>query len=285
MSKKLPDDGLVLVVKEDCPTCRLIAPVAAELEERGFLAAAYSQDNQEFPARVRVTDDRDLEASFHLGITIVPTLIRFEASRETGRSIGWVKEEWCSLAGVRDLGSELPAERPGCGSLSAQEGWAEELLARHGDTGLGSATVTAPFPEDPLEVMFERGWTDGLPVVPPTPARVLRMLQASRLANDHVLGLIPPSGCGLHGGKGGHQCRHGRMPSRVPSGCAGCTRCGARSGFRLAGPSLHDHGSRRVRRRQRSGGPDGSASTAGSMFSVTATGPTRPSSGPFSSSP
>lgn len=194
MSKKLPDDGLVLVVKEDCPTCRLIAPVAAELEERGLVVAVYSQDNPDFPARVRVTDDRDLEASFHLGITIVPTLVRFAAGRETGRANGWAKEEWRSLAGIRDLGSELPAERPGCGSLSAEEGWAEELLARHGDTGLGSATVPAPFPEDPFEVMFERGWTDGLPVVPPTPARVLRMLQASRLANDHVLGLIPPSG-------------------------------------------------------------------------------------------
>jgi hypothetical protein len=42
--------------------------------------------------------------------------------------------------------------------------------------------------------MFDRGWTDGLPVVPPTPARVLRMLQGTRRKPDEMLGNIPPSG-------------------------------------------------------------------------------------------
>ena len=46
----LPDDGLVLVLKEDCPTCRLIAPVAADLMRRGDLKAVYSQDDPAFPA-------------------------------------------------------------------------------------------------------------------------------------------------------------------------------------------------------------------------------------------
>ncbi len=194
MSKQLSHDGLVLVVKEDCPTCRLIAPLVAELEARGLMSAVYSQDNPGFPAGVRVTDDRDLEASFRLGTAIVPTLIRFEGDIETARLTGWARQEWREITGLRDLGADLPAERPGCGSRSAEAGWAEELLARHGETGLRSATVTLPFPEDPFEVMFERGWTDGLPVVPPTPARVLRMLDHVREAGRDVLGAIPPSG-------------------------------------------------------------------------------------------
>ncbi len=40
--------------------------------------------------------------------------------------------------------------------------------------------------------MFERGWTDGLPVVPPTPARVLRMLEGTTRAADEVVAVVPP---------------------------------------------------------------------------------------------
>ena len=43
-----------------------------------------------------------------------------------------------------------------------------------------------------MEACFERGWTDGLPVVPPTEARVLRMLAGTMRAPDDMLGLVPP---------------------------------------------------------------------------------------------
>jgi hypothetical protein len=43
---------------------------------------------------------------------------------------------------------------------------------------------------DEIEEMFARGWTDGLPVVPPTPARVERMLGGRDPAA--TLGLVPP---------------------------------------------------------------------------------------------
>src|SRR5262249_55909445 len=35
--------------------------------------------------------------------------------------------------------------------------------------------------DDAIEFCFAQGWTDGLPVVPPTPAKVARMLEAARL--------------------------------------------------------------------------------------------------------
>jgi hypothetical protein len=46
-------------------------------------------------------------------------------------------------------------------------------------------------PDEAAEACFERGWTDGLPVVPPTPARVASFLDAAGLAPDEVLGTIP----------------------------------------------------------------------------------------------
>jgi len=40
---------------------------------------------------------------------------------------------------------------------------------------------------------FERGWSDGLPVVPPTDERILRMLSGTDRKPDEVIGNIPPN--------------------------------------------------------------------------------------------
>ena len=42
-----------------------------------------------------------------------------------------------------------------------------------------------------LDDYYERGWTDGLPVVPPTPERVEEFLGAADLEPDVVLGAVP----------------------------------------------------------------------------------------------
>jgi hypothetical protein len=42
-----------------------------------------------------------------------------------------------------------------------------------------------------LEDYYDRGWTDGLPVVPPTPEAVEEFLAAAQLAPDDVLGAVP----------------------------------------------------------------------------------------------
>lgn len=44
---------------------------------------------------------------------------------------------------------------------------------------------------DAIESIYELGWTDGLPVVPPTPARVSAMLAGAQLDADAVLGSVP----------------------------------------------------------------------------------------------
>jgi hypothetical protein len=42
------------------------------------------------------------------------------------------------------------------------------------------------------EALFDSGWTDGLPVVPPTRSRVSEFIAASGLPADHVVASVPP---------------------------------------------------------------------------------------------
>ncbi len=185
-------DGLVAVVKEECPTCRLVVPVLARLA--GANLAIYTQDDPEFPAGLAgVADDTGLVASWRLGIEIVPTLVRIENGAETGRCIGWNRDEWRALTGVNDLGAELPENRPGCGSRTVEHGMANRLKVRFGETGLGARRIPVPDEIEPIEYCYERGWTDGLPVVPPTAERVLEMLEGTTRDPAEIVGLIPPN--------------------------------------------------------------------------------------------
>ena len=46
---------------------------------------------------------------------------------------------------------------------------------------------------DPIESLFERGLTDGLPAVPPTRERVERAVAASGRAGQELIALVPPN--------------------------------------------------------------------------------------------
>lgn len=46
--------------------------------------------------------------------------------------------------------------------------------------------------EDEHEAMFLRGWSDGLPLVPPTESRVRRMLRGTTRSANEALGKCPP---------------------------------------------------------------------------------------------
>jgi hypothetical protein len=45
---------------------------------------------------------------------------------------------------------------------------------------------------DVASLYYSNGWTDGLPIFPPTREAVQEMLQGTDLAQDHVLGIMPP---------------------------------------------------------------------------------------------
>ena len=163
----LPRDGLVAVVKRDCPTCELTAPVLGELARRAGITV-YTQDDPSFPDTVPgPVQDLALDVSHQLKIEIVPTLIRLEGGREIARTYGWDRGEWERLTGVRGLGDGLPEQRPGCGAKNVEPGIIERLKVRFNETGLQSRRVEIGQDEDDQEAMFGRGWSDGLPLVPP----------------------------------------------------------------------------------------------------------------------
>ena len=168
--------GIVAVVKRDCPTCALVEPVLADLVERGVVSVVHRED-----------DDAGLEASWRLGVETVPTLVRGD-----DRIVGWSRDQWEAFTGVSGLGKGLPDHRPGCGSRTVEPGLVDELAVRFSGSRLRSRRVELAELEDDAEAFFDRGWTDGLPVVAPTEARVLRMLSGTSRAPDEVVAVVPP---------------------------------------------------------------------------------------------
>jgi hypothetical protein len=184
-------DGLVAVVKEECETCRMVAPLLGEIAAH-HVVTVYTQDDPSFPPGIVAIHDEDLGVSWHHAIETVPTLIRVVDGREIERTIGWSRDDWRRLTGVPELGEELPPARPGCGSLSVDPDRVDELRVRFTGSRLRSRRIELAEREDDIEAMFTRGWTDGLPVVPPTEARVLRMLEGTTRPPEAVVATVPP---------------------------------------------------------------------------------------------
>ncbi len=186
-------DGLVAIVKRDCPTCTTVVSVLTQIADAGVPIAVCSQDDPTFPDGLAgVIDDTGLELSWGLGIETVPTLLRVEAGKEVARLEGWLRRDWEVLTGVEQLGEGLPDHRPGCGSRTLDPDIADELAVRFEGESLKARRVELSGVDDIHEAAFDRGWTDGLPVVLPTEARVLRMLKGTARAPDEIVAVVPP---------------------------------------------------------------------------------------------
>lgn len=179
----------VLVVKEACETCQFIRPVIEQLAREVDLEI-YSQDNPAFPEGFAVIDDSELACSWKLDIETVPTLIRFDGDVPNDRTEGWDKAAWEGLTGL-ELQADIRAYRPGCGSRTVDPGMPEKLAVRYGRP-LRSRRLEIAAEEDEIEACYDRGWSDGLPVVPPTELRVVRMLAGTSRDPDEVIGDVPP---------------------------------------------------------------------------------------------
>ena len=191
MSKSSPPNWL-LFVKEECETCQLIVPVVADVVAGGIGLQIFVQDDPSFLAEYAPTDDTSLKRSFEFDIETTPTLLRMVDDRETQRVEGWDKQAWRSALQIGDLASGLPDRQPGCGSRSREPGIYEQLVAKYGSTGFSSRKVELDEWDDDIEACFSHGWTDGLPVTPPTDARIVRMLQGTARSPDEVIGKVPP---------------------------------------------------------------------------------------------
>ncbi|MGZ6194097.1 MAG: TlpA family protein disulfide reductase [Candidatus Binataceae bacterium] len=205
--------ALLCFVKEDCPTCGLTMPLietAAQAFRGKVDVVAIGQDagNALFVERHKFTapmlDDSDLKISYAYNVEIVPTIILADGrGAELRRFEGFDKSDWQrALADIAHLagGSEaqidwsaFPKSRPGCGSKSVEPGVAERLAAAASGSRLRARQIELGADEDPFEFMFERGLTDGLPVVPPTPERVMRMLTGTRRDPQEVIATVPPN--------------------------------------------------------------------------------------------
>ena len=186
-------DGFVVFVKRDCPTCELIVPVLEQLCELNILRTIFSQDDASFPKLPITSDDTSLEVSFSHRIETVPTLLKIQDGIEVDRTVGWSQEIWKAFLGIENLGSEnIRSYSPGCGSLSVDPDLQGMLQKKYG-SGLVSREVTFASAEDEFEAMYDRGWSDGLPLIPPTIERVQAMLEGTSRKPDDIVALVPPN--------------------------------------------------------------------------------------------
>jgi hypothetical protein len=179
-------DGLVVVVKRDCATCVMVAPLLTR-----FPATVYTQDDPSFPTPGAL-HDADLSVSWHHQIETVPTLIRVADGVEVERTVGWLRTDWQRITAVAGLGDQLPEFRPGCGSLSVDPDRVDALRTAFSGDVLRSRRIELADLDDEMEALFERGVTDGLPVTPPTETRVLRMLEGTSRAADDIVAVVAP---------------------------------------------------------------------------------------------
>lgn len=205
---------MVCFVKEDCPTCNEVMPVLVALhrafgEQLPFLVVGQTQEGNRALAEKHqpgfpILDDSALIVSFAWDIDTVPTLVLCGSDGAAERTlVGFVRDEWQSLAEHLAATLEvpapsidwdaLPAWRPGCGSMSVDPLIAERLQAESENSPLRARRIEIASHDDEFEFMFDQGMGDGLPLVPPTPERVLRMLAGTRRDPQEVVAVIPPN--------------------------------------------------------------------------------------------
>jgi len=193
--------ALLVFVSEHCPTSALalrrLGPLCPAWARAGLTTIAIFEDPLDVAIRTArrlgwagqvAGQDPPYPASRAYRLSTVPTAVLVgRGGLLAGRVAGWDQRALAALLGEAgtQLDTELavpsaagPLTKPGCSSKAALD---PEL----------AAAMSAPDGTDDLEEMFERGWTDGLPVIPPTAERVEAML-GGRDA-DESLGLVPPA--------------------------------------------------------------------------------------------
>ena len=194
-------------VKEDCPTCNLVMPLIETLHRQsscavlapGQTAAGNAALARRHGLTLALLDDSALKASFAYDVDIVPTLIAADASgAEQGRLTGFDKGEWQAFFERHAPAAKVdwaayPDWRPGCGSLTQDPTIADRLRAAAENSPLRARRIEVAPADDVHEFMFDQGFTDGLPVVPPTPERVLRMLAGTTRDPQSVVAIMPPN--------------------------------------------------------------------------------------------
>lgn len=191
---------LIALVKHDCPVCDQLLPT---LDAAGVRVLSQSNRGQTAAQAKRLglqsvpEIDEELELSARLDPDAVPVLVLLDGTDERDRVEGIQRERLNAIAqaaGVELDTSGLPDFRPGCASRTRDPDVAAALAARAArrDGRIRARTVEIGSLEDPFESLFDRGVTDGLPVVPPTPERVVAMLEHTSRDPQEVVAVLPP---------------------------------------------------------------------------------------------
>ncbi|MEL7541362.1 MAG: TlpA family protein disulfide reductase [Pseudomonadota bacterium] len=205
---------LLCFAKEDCETCNTAAPVL-EAFHRAYGADAevwmisQSADGSvilkdRHGLTLPILDDSDLKTSFAYDFSIVPAVYWCPDGGDVETHFeGFVKSEWqdLSAAVATHVGAapaqvdwdSLPDWRPGCGSKHLDPEIHDRLRAEAEDSPIRARKIEVAQADDVAEFMFDQGFSDGLPLVPPTPERVLRMLSGTARAPQDVVAQMPPN--------------------------------------------------------------------------------------------
>jgi hypothetical protein len=196
---------LVALVKHDCPVCDQVLPVLDQAQAQGAAVRILSQSGPEETAaqasRLDLSSvpelDDELELSARFDPDAVPTVVLLDGADERGRVEGLDRNRLTELAAQAGVTLELdglPERRPGCASVTRDPDVAVRLAARAARASgrLRSRELEIGELEEPIEALFDRGFSDGLPLVPPTPERVVEMLDASSRAAQDLVGVVPP---------------------------------------------------------------------------------------------
>ena len=207
------NQSLVCFIKEDCPTCREVMPLLNALKGHldgllefhvlGQTLEGNAILQKEFSPSFSIVDDSELKISFETDIETVPTLIWADGAGSQQEVIGFDRAEWQRLAasifsfnslqeGEIDW-SVFPEWRPGCGSLSVDPIHADRLRAESENSPIRARKIEIGIQDDEFEFMFDQGFSDGLPVVPPTAERVVRMLTGTSRDPQDVVAVMPPN--------------------------------------------------------------------------------------------
>jgi peroxiredoxin len=192
--------ALLIFASEECPTCALalrrLGPIVAPLRDAGVGVAVVFEDPLEVAARVArdagfkgtvLAEPAPYDTSRAYALESLPTTFLLDRDASVaGTVVGWDAVALSTLVGracaavgapAPEITGEPPRTKPGCAAKSTYDA---EMLALIESAGAS----------DEMDDMFERGWTDGLPVVPPTRSRVDAMLGGRD--PQRSLGEVPP---------------------------------------------------------------------------------------------
>lgn len=206
--------SLICFVKEDCETCNLAAPVIEALHQAYAAAANVWMISQtaegslvlkdRHDLSLPILDDADLKTSFAYDFNIVPAIYWCPDGQAAATEFeGFVKAEWQALdqaiAAKLEAKSAhvdwdaLPDWRPGCGSKHLDPEINDRLRAEADNSPIRARKIEIASADDVAEFMFDQGFSDGLPLVPPTPERVMRMLSGTQRSAQDVVAQMPPN--------------------------------------------------------------------------------------------